>query len=100
MDTEVECALFDSPDLLGDVIPAVGEGKAGAHAATTIPRNGIPQRGTAVWQIPSNPVGDINFSMLTNKPAGQMLSRHIAFIRRCAVTRGQKLGILLWMTGI
>jgi len=43
MDAEVERALAGDLDLLCDVIAAVGEGEAGAHAATTIPWNGISQ---------------------------------------------------------
>lgn len=35
MDAQVERALTGNSDLLCDVIPAVGEGEAGAHAATT-----------------------------------------------------------------
>jgi hypothetical protein len=47
-------------DLLRDVVAAVGEGKVVGHAASTIPRKGIPHEGRASWQTPSNPVGDTN----------------------------------------
>ena len=43
MHAEVERALAGDPYLLRDMVAAVGEGEAGAHAATTLPWNGISQ---------------------------------------------------------
>jgi hypothetical protein len=58
MDAEIKRALTSDPDFLCDMMAAVGEGMPGAHAASTIPLNGISQEGRAALQNPSNPVGD------------------------------------------
>lgn len=57
MAADVEGTLASDPEFLGDLVAASGEGQAGAHAATTIPWNGISQEGRAALQKPSNPVG-------------------------------------------
>ena len=44
MHAEVERALASDSDFLRDVVAAGGESQARAHAASTIPWKGIPQR--------------------------------------------------------
>jgi hypothetical protein len=39
MNTDVECALADDPDLLGNVMATVGKGKPGAHEACPVPES-------------------------------------------------------------
>jgi len=71
MDAEVERALTGNPDFLGDVIASVGEGKAGAHAATT---NSSMLKAGALCVFPgvTGPVGD-------TKPALHLLIPDLPF---------------------